>query len=170
MWGGLSCWPLRICFGLPTHVPTDDSNKSSMTNPDCCSQSPSRVWLLTAPWTIFLWPPGLPFPSPQDLPDPRVEPTFPALPGGFLAPEPPRKPPYPPTPYKEANQTKSGATMLYRSRPIGSSEVGISRWGLQHSCEKYVKKIRWKRYRKDTWWKFRSTGKIREYQTLQICT
>ena len=52
--------------------------------------------------------------------------------------------------YKEANQTKSGGTALYRSRPIGGSEAGISRWGLQYSYEKYVKKIQWKRYRKDT--------------------
>ena len=161
MWGGLSFWPLRICFGLPTHVPTDDSIKSSMTNPDCCSQSLRCVRLPAAPWTISFRPPGLPFPSPQDLPDPRVEPTPPALPGGFLTTEPPGKHP----PNKEANSPKSGGTTLYRSR-IGCSEIGISRRGLQHSCEKYAKKIQWERHRKDTWWKFKSTGKIRGYQTL----
>ena len=35
---------------------------------------------------------GLPFPSPGDLPDPRVEPTSPALAGGFFTAEPPGKP------------------------------------------------------------------------------
>ena len=35
---------------------------------------------------------GLPFPPPGDLPDPGIEPTFPALAGGFLTTEPPGKP------------------------------------------------------------------------------
>ena len=35
---------------------------------------------------------GLPFPSPGDLPDPGMEPTSPALAGGFLIAEPPGKP------------------------------------------------------------------------------
>ena len=35
---------------------------------------------------------GLPFPSPGDLPDPGVEPTSPALAGGFFSIEPPGKP------------------------------------------------------------------------------
>ena len=37
----------------------------------------------------------LPFPSPEDLPDPEIEPTFlisPALAGGFFTTEPPGKP------------------------------------------------------------------------------
>jgi len=34
----------------------------------------------------------LPFPSPRDLPDPGIEPTSPALAGGFFTTEPPRKP------------------------------------------------------------------------------
>ena len=32
---------------------------------------------------------GLPFPSPGDLTDPGIEPTSPALAGGFFTPEPP---------------------------------------------------------------------------------
>ena len=36
---------------------------------------------------------GLPFPSPGDLPNPGIEPTSPALAGGFLTTEPPEKPP-----------------------------------------------------------------------------
>ena len=35
---------------------------------------------------------GLPFPSPGDLPDPGMEPTSPALTGGFFTTEPPWKP------------------------------------------------------------------------------
>ena len=35
---------------------------------------------------------GLPFPSPGDLPDPRIEPISPALAGGFFTTEPLRKP------------------------------------------------------------------------------
>ena len=34
---------------------------------------------------------GLPFPSPEDLPNPGMEPATPALAGGFLTPEPPGK-------------------------------------------------------------------------------
>ena len=32
---------------------------------------------------------GLPFPSPGDLPDPGIEPVFPALASGFFTTEPP---------------------------------------------------------------------------------
>ena len=35
---------------------------------------------------------GLPLPSPRDLPDPGIKPTFPALASRFLTAEPPRKP------------------------------------------------------------------------------
>ena len=35
---------------------------------------------------------GLPFSSPGNLPDPGIEPTSPALTGGFLTTEPPLKP------------------------------------------------------------------------------
>ena len=35
---------------------------------------------------------GLPFPSPGDLPDPRIEPQPPALAGGFFTVVPPGKP------------------------------------------------------------------------------
>ena len=35
---------------------------------------------------------GLPLPSPGDLPNPRIEPTSPALAGGFFTTEPLRKP------------------------------------------------------------------------------
>ena len=35
---------------------------------------------------------GLPYPSPGDIPDPGIEPTSPALAGGFFTTEPPGKP------------------------------------------------------------------------------
>ena len=35
---------------------------------------------------------GLPFPSPGNLPDPGIEPSPPALAGGFFTTEPPEKP------------------------------------------------------------------------------
>ena len=34
---------------------------------------------------------GLLFPSPGDIPDPGIEPTSPALAGGFFTPDPPGK-------------------------------------------------------------------------------
>ena len=34
----------------------------------------------------------MPFPSPGDLPDPRIKPVFPVLEGGFFTAEPLRKP------------------------------------------------------------------------------
>ena len=37
---------------------------------------------------------GLPFSSPGDLSDPRIEPTTPALVGGFFTTEPPGRPQY----------------------------------------------------------------------------
>ena len=42
------------------------------------------------PWQEY-WS-GLPFPSLENLPDPRVEPESPALAGGFFTAEPPGKP------------------------------------------------------------------------------
>ena len=57
------------------------------------------------PWIVALWAPlsigfsrqehwsGLPFPSPEDLPDPGIKPVSPALTGEFFTTEPPGKPP-----------------------------------------------------------------------------
>ena len=64
----------------------------------------SRVRLFETPWTVALQAPlsvgfprqeywsDLPFPSPEDLPNPVIKPTFPALAGRFFATEPPGKP------------------------------------------------------------------------------
>ena len=64
----------------------------------------SYVWLFITPQTVAhqaslsmgfsrqeYWS-GLPFPSPEDLPDPGIEPWSPALQEGSLPSEPPRKP------------------------------------------------------------------------------
>ena len=66
-------------------------------------KSLSRVQLFVTPWTVVYpvspsmgfsrqeyWS-GLPFPSPGDLPDPGIEPEFPALSADALPSEPPGK-------------------------------------------------------------------------------
>ena len=67
-------------------------------------KSLSRVQLLATPWTTaYQAPPsmgfsrakfwsGLPFPSPEDPPDPAIELVSPALAGGFFTTEPLGKP------------------------------------------------------------------------------
>ena len=62
------------------------------------------VWLFVTPQTVARQAPlstgfprqeywsALPFPSPGDLPNPGIEPEFPALAGKFFTIEPPRKP------------------------------------------------------------------------------
>jgi len=67
----------------------------------------SGVQLFSTPWTIAHQAPlsiefsrqeywsGLPFSTPEDLPDPEIEPkslASPALAGGFFTTAPPRKP------------------------------------------------------------------------------
>ena len=66
-------------------------------------KSLSRFRLFATPWTIAYHSPqsmefsrqeywsGLPFPSPGDLPDPGIEPRFPALLADALPSEPPGK-------------------------------------------------------------------------------
>ena len=66
-------------------------------------KSLSRIRLFATPWTVaYQAPPmgfsrqeywsGLPFPSPEDLPDPGIEPGSPALQAVALPSEPPGKP------------------------------------------------------------------------------
>ena len=67
-------------------------------------KSLSRVQLFAPPWAVaYQAPPsmglsrqeywsGLPFPSPEDLPDPGIEPGSPAFPANTLTSEPPGKP------------------------------------------------------------------------------
>ena len=66
-------------------------------------KSLSCVWLLATPWNVACQAPlslgfprqeywsGLPFPSPGNLPDPRIKPVSPALAGIFFTTEPPGK-------------------------------------------------------------------------------
>ena len=63
-------------------------------------KSLNRVRLFGTPWTVAYTAPlsmgfsrqeywsGLPFLSPEDLPDPGIEPMSPELAGGFFPPEP----------------------------------------------------------------------------------
>ena len=67
-------------------------------------KSHSRVQLFATLWTVAHQAPqstgfsrqeywsGLPFPSPEDLPDPGIEPMSPALQADALTSEPPEKP------------------------------------------------------------------------------
>ena len=67
-------------------------------------KSLSRVQLFVTLWTVAYQAPlsmgfsrqeywsGSPFPSPGDLPDPEIEPGFPALEADALTSEPPGKP------------------------------------------------------------------------------
>ena len=67
-------------------------------------KSLSRVRLFATPWTVAYQAPlsmgvsrqeywsGVPLPSPGDLPDPGIEPGFPALETDALTSEPPGKP------------------------------------------------------------------------------
>ena len=67
-------------------------------------KSLSRVRLFATPWTVAHQAPlsmgfsrqeywsELPFPSPEDLPDPGIEPRSPALQADILTSEPPGKP------------------------------------------------------------------------------
>ena len=63
-------------------------------------KSLSRVQLFVTPWTVAYQAPsmrfssqeywsGLPFPSPEDLPDPGIEPRSPSLQADALLSEPP---------------------------------------------------------------------------------
>ena len=68
------------------------------------AQSLSLVRLFATQWTIACQAPlsmgfprqeywsGWPFPSPEDLPNPEIEPVYPVLAGGFYTTEPPGKP------------------------------------------------------------------------------
>ena len=67
-------------------------------------KSLSHVQLFATPWTVAHQAPqsmgfsrqeywsGLPFPSPEDLPDPGIKPRYPALQADTLTSEPPGKP------------------------------------------------------------------------------
>ena len=103
------------------------------------SLSLSRVWLIVTPGTVAcqvllsmefsrqeFWS-GLPFPSPGDLPNPGIKPTFPALASGFFT-------------TREAGASVCGRIIshclpvfLARESHGQKSLVGYSPWGLKES-------------------------------------
>ena len=64
---------------------------------------------------------GLPFPPPGDLPDPEIQPSSPALAGGFFTTEPPRKPAV--APRKQQNQPSPIAVTWSQDFGDGCSSV-----------------------------------------------
>ena len=70
----------------------------------CCVQSLSCIQFFVAPWTVACQAPlsmdfsrqeywsGLLFPSPEDLPDPGIDPESPAFQADSLTSEPPSRP------------------------------------------------------------------------------
>ena len=105
------------CNPTPRHVPQENHNSKRYMHPNVhCSiihhsqdmkyesVSCSVVSDSVIPWTVGCQAPlstefsrqeywsGLPFPSPGDLPDPGIEPPFPASQADSLPSEPPGKP------------------------------------------------------------------------------
>ena len=83
---------------------TRENVKSFLRKKSVCAQSLNHAQLFVTPQTVAHQPPlsmefsrqeywsGLPFLTPGDLPDPRLEPVSPALAGRFSTAEPPGKP------------------------------------------------------------------------------
>ena len=93
--------PALQADSLPSESPGEPS---ALVKMKVKSLSRIRIRLFAIPWTVtYQAPPsmgfsrqeywsGLPFPSPGDLPDPRIKPRSPALPADALTSEPPGKP------------------------------------------------------------------------------
>ena len=70
------------------------------------------------PWDFPYWS-RLPFPPPQDLPDPGTEPTPPALAGGFFTTKSPGKP------MVEGSSSQSGGDVNFNlSESLGAAAKG----------------------------------------------
>ena len=79
---------------LPKKTCLEDAGLNWVLLTMCCVLS--CVWLFATPWTVVRHAPlsmtfsrqefwiGLPFPTPEDIPEPGIEPTLPALAGGSL--------------------------------------------------------------------------------------
>ena len=99
----------------------------------------SRVWLFSTPWSVaYQAPPsmgfsrqeywsGLPFPSPEDLPNPGIKPGSPALQADALPSEPPRKPYMQSTLWETIWATKEAlyAEYIMRNAGLEEAQVGI---------------------------------------------
>ena len=95
MWTTYSSYALRIRTCIKCLI---------FNSVHACTESLSHVRLFETPWTVArqallslgfprqeYWS-GLPFPSPEDLPDPGIEPRSPAFQADTLTSEPPGKP------------------------------------------------------------------------------
>ena len=88
-----------LCLGYSLPLPMREQYRIRVA----VVYSLGHVQLFTTPWTVARQAPlsigflrqeywsGLPFPSSRDLPDPGLQPTFPALVGRFFTTEPPGK-------------------------------------------------------------------------------
>ena len=90
----LFCWTLLnwLCvlvtqFSAPKLLVTQFSVSDSL---QC--HGLELTWLLCMEFSLQEYCSGLPFPSPRDLPNPRIEPRSPALQTDSLISEPPGKP------------------------------------------------------------------------------
>ena len=86
----------RVCVWLPQGHPGKGRESSLFHCCSCCLVAKSCLTLLPpqAPLSMEFssqeyWS-GLPFPFPGHLPNPGIEPTSPAMAGGFFTTEPPR--------------------------------------------------------------------------------
>ena len=88
---------------VPSCILTQDISMHLITRVCACSVI-CHVQHFVTPWTVVCQAPlsmefsrqeywsGLPFPPPDDLPNPGIEPVFPALADGFFTTEPSGKP------------------------------------------------------------------------------
>ena len=95
----LRLWQWGRAEGTDLHVGLDVVKSWGKKKWKCWSLS--HVWLSVIPWSVAYQAPlsmgfsrqeywsGLPFPSPEDLPDPGIEPRSPALQTDYLPYEPP---------------------------------------------------------------------------------
>ena len=86
-WQPLTCFLPCVCVCVCVHAQSLNHVQLFATPRTAAHQAPlSMVFPSQESWS------GQPFPSPRGLPDPGIEPTPPALAGGFFTSEPPRKP------------------------------------------------------------------------------
>ena len=87
--GFLSAWSLHALF------PQSFSHSVMSNSLQPCGLTAARQGPLPMEFSRQEYWSGLPFPSPEDLPDPVTEPVSPALQADSLLSEPPGKPPFP---------------------------------------------------------------------------
>ena len=65
---------------------------------------------------------GLPFPSPEDPPNPRIKLVSPALVGRFLTSEPPEKPPKPHNPIQQWEKHQTNPNWIHSTKYLTSAQ------------------------------------------------